>query len=104
MTLFGGEFAAGAPVLRILLATAPIEAVTITLNQDLQARGRFWTGFALTMLPVSLTTLSLAAYLIPSQGASGLAYAWMAGWSVGLVATFAAVRTRRTSADGPEGA
>lgn len=95
MKMFGGGFAGGAPVLRVLLTTAPIEAVTITLNQDLQARGHFWRGFCLTMLPVSLTTLSLALYLVPSLMALGLAYAWMGGWSLGLLATFIGVQTAR---------
>lgn len=92
MGIFGPDFAAGAPVLAILLAGTPVETATLTLYQDIQARGRFWRAFLSISVPLAATVLAAALLLVPAHMANGLALAWVIGWAVALVGTLVALR------------
>jgi len=91
MSLFGDGFAGGRPVLVILLLAAPLEAITMTLYQDIQAKGRFWRSMLCVNLPLAAIVLAGAAWLVPARQAEGLAIAWLAGWAVALTGTLFAI-------------
>jgi O-antigen/teichoic acid export membrane protein len=89
MGLFGQGFMQGSDILAILLASAPIEAVTISLYQDIQAKGRFWTGLMSVTVPLTGTVILFALLAIGKWQGEGLAAAWLAGWSIAFVGTLA---------------
>jgi O-antigen/teichoic acid export membrane protein len=95
MSLFGTGFEGGGATLRILLLATPLEALTITLYQDIQAKGRFWRNLLWVNLPLAATVLAAAALLVPHRLAEGLAIAWLIGWGVALAGTLLAMERRR---------
>jgi O-antigen/teichoic acid export membrane protein len=93
MGLFGSGFTGGEDALRLLLLATPLEALTATLYQDVQSRGRFWRNLFFVNLPLAVTTLAAAALLVPGGLAAGLALAWLIGWAVALAGTLLAMTT-----------
>jgi hypothetical protein len=74
-----------------LLIAAPLEAVTITLYQQTQAKGRFWLSVCLLNLPLGVTVLTTASLLVPIALGDALAIAWVTGWTAALASMIAAV-------------
>lgn len=99
MGLFGPGFSDGSSTLILLLIATPLEAMTITLYQDIQSRGRFWSGLWSVSVPLSFTAIAAAALLVPGLREDGLATAWLIAWSVGLVCTIFAVSTQHLQSD-----
>jgi len=84
LSVFGREFHAGYRVLVILmLATIP-ETLAVAAVQPLQSQDRVWTVFLAVILPCYSTLVLVAFALTPMLGASGLAWAYVAGWGVGI--------------------
>ncbi len=91
MQLFGEGFRGGEGVLCLLLLATPLEALTVTLYQDLQSKGLFWTSLWWVNVPRAVVVLAAAAWLVPAHLAIGLALAWLAGWIVALAGTILAM-------------
>lgn len=84
LAVFGVEFSAAYPVLLILMIAALAEALSIGVYQAIQTRGRLWISLFGVALPSSAALAGLAAWLAPSAGAIGLAWAYVGWWSVNL--------------------
>jgi O-antigen/teichoic acid export membrane protein len=85
LTAFGKGFDAGTPVLTVLMFEAVIESVAVWIYQIMQSHGRMWLTLFCVTLPRDCLILTLAYVLTPSYGATGLALAHAAGWTVALV-------------------
>lgn len=85
--LFGERFIDGRQIFLLLLLSAPLESLTITLYQGLQSQARFWSLFLWINAPLALCVLISAAILIPDHLALGLAGAWLVGWTLALTLT-----------------
>jgi O-antigen/teichoic acid export membrane protein len=85
LRLFGKGFTDGYTVLLIMLAAAIPQAVALAIYQHLQSQERMWLSFFGVVLPRDVLLVTLACYLIPHHGASGLAWAYAAAWMVALV-------------------
>lgn len=97
MALFGRDFRAAGPTLALLVAAAPLEAMCMTLYQDLQSREKYWQAMCGVNLPLALTVLGLAVVLIPDYAAEGLAMAWLVGWVVAFSMTLILVLRSRSA-------
>lgn len=97
LSLYGPGFTAGRATLLLLLLSAPLEALTITLYQSLQSAGRFWRGLVWVNTPLAATVLLVAALLVPDRLSTGLAMAWLIGWTLALSLTLVAVRAAKES-------
>lgn len=95
MRLFGHGFVGGEGALRLLLLATPLEALTVTLYQEVQSRGRFWKNLVWVNLPLGVVVLAAAALLVPARLAEGLALAWLIGWAVALAGTILAMITEK---------
>lgn len=95
MHLFGDGFTGGETALRLLLLATPLEALTVTLYQDIQSKGRFWKSLWWVNMPRAAAVLGAAALLVPMRLAEGLALAWLVGWVVALAGTLIAMMTER---------
>jgi O-antigen/teichoic acid export membrane protein len=95
MRLFGEGFVGGETALRLLLLATPLEALTVTLYQDVQSRGRFWKNLWCVNVPLAVVVVAAAAWLVPVRLAEGLALAWLAGWAVALAGTILAMTTEK---------
>lgn len=95
LALFGPGFTAGQSTLLLLLLSAPLEALTMTIYQSLQSAGRFWKALFWVNAPLAATVLGVATFLVPELLSLGLALAWLAGWTLALALTMLAVRNNR---------
>lgn len=91
MKLFGSSFDGGSYILRLLLIATPLEALTITLYQEVQSKGLFWKNFFWVNMPLSATVILASAALVPIYAGEGLALAWLIGWVVALIGTICAL-------------
>lgn len=87
---FGREFVGGMPVLIPLVASISCDALMQAPYQIIQSRERMWLSFCLVILPRDILLVVCAAWLCPSMGAVGLAWAYAAASLYGLVSTTAA--------------
>lgn len=85
MSLWGPEFAQGAPILQVLLVAAVLEVLAQSLYQVVHAQARMWHSLTLVSLPWSLTLLGLAIAWIPRWGALGTAWAYVGAWFVSFI-------------------
>lgn len=85
--LFGKNYGAAFPVLKILLLSALIEGVSVTVYQIIQSHARIWQSFMFVALPYCALFTGLAYWLTPTLGAEGLAIAYTGGWALNLSAT-----------------
>lgn len=97
LRLYGPAFAEGRTTLLILLLSAPLEAVTITLYQAIQSAGRFWRALIWVNAPLATTVILLAALLVPEHLSEGLALAWLFGWILALGLTIIAIQPRKVT-------
>lgn len=95
LRIFGPDFVEGRTALTIMLAAAMIETVALTVYQLIVSRGHIWASLAFVSMPRDVTFVLLALLLVPSLGATGLATAHAAGWTLSLVAIVALVSHRR---------
>jgi len=87
MRLFGDGFVGGEATLRLLLLATPLEALSVTLYQDIQSKGRYWVNLWWVNVPRAVAVLAAAALLVPHRLSEGLALAWLIGWTVALAGT-----------------
>jgi O-antigen/teichoic acid export membrane protein len=95
LRLFGKSFAAGYPVLLILLLTTLPEALGISIHQAVQTHGSLWITILCVSLPREVVCILAALILAPRYGAIGLAMAYLLGYSVafvGVLINFARIR------------
>jgi len=84
LRLYGKSFAAGYPVLLLLLLTTLPEAMGISIHQAVQTHGSLWTTILCVSLPREVVCILSALVLAPRYGAIGLAMAYFIGYCVGL--------------------
>ena len=91
LAMFGPGFPAGYSALLVLLCAATLEALVLATVHPPQSQGRVWIVLFTAILPC-YTTLALVAFaLTPAYGALGVAWAYVSGWSVALVASISVV-------------
>jgi O-antigen/teichoic acid export membrane protein len=84
LALYGAEFVAAVPALRLLALSAVIGSLLVAVGQLIVARGSMWWGFALNLLwGVTFVTVALRA--VPGLGATGLAIAYLSSYAVHLL-------------------
>jgi len=86
LSLFGGEFVAAYPILLILMAAALAEGLALAVFQSIQSHGYIWTSLFCVVVPSYGALVLAAGLLVPSAGASGLAWAYFACWTISLAA------------------
>lgn len=86
--LFGREFQDAYPVLIVLMAAALAESLALAAYQSIQSHGRLWISFAGVAVPCYSALVIVASLLAPGRGAVGLAWAYVACWSVALAAVW----------------
>ena len=86
LTLFGEQFTAGRKVMLILLMATLPEAIALATVQTIQSQERMWLILFCRVIPCYATLLGLGLWLIPGLGAVGLAWAYLAAWSLALLA------------------
>lgn len=87
---FGREFVGGMPVLIPLVASVSCDALMQAPYQIVQSRERMWLSFCAIILPRDVLLVACAAWLCPSFGAVGLAWAYAVASFYGLASTSAA--------------
>jgi O-antigen/teichoic acid export membrane protein len=78
--LFGKEFRAGGPILRILMIAAVFEGLSIALYQHLQVQGKIWLSLYAINIPREALFVILAFLLVPARGAVGLSLSYTLCW------------------------
>lgn len=73
LRLYGEHFDSALPVLTILLLTALVETVSLSIYQIVQSHGRMWVSFWAVSLPISICLPVLSYFWSPLHGALGLA-------------------------------
>jgi O-antigen/teichoic acid export membrane protein len=82
MSFYGAEFAAGWPILLLVLAAAVLTALQASAGQIITATGRMWTGAAMN-LGWALVLLGACRLLLnKGWGAFGLAVAYLLSYGV----------------------
>jgi O-antigen/teichoic acid export membrane protein len=87
LSLFGSGFVAAYPVLVILACAAVTESVSGAGYLIVQSHARLWLSFFAIALPRDLLVVGMAVWLIPKQGAFGLALSYTAGALLALATT-----------------
>ena len=87
LTWFGAGFSPAAPVLLPLLVASVLETSTLAMLHPVQNQNRVWTVFATVMLPCCAALVLGAWTWVPALGALGLAWAYVAGWSLALLSS-----------------
>jgi O-antigen/teichoic acid export membrane protein len=95
LSAFGSGFRAGYPVLLVLLVASIPEAVTIALNQLLQARAKMWQAVLAINVPRDVLMPVIAWQCAPSQGAIAGAVAYLIGRLVAMAVMLVLVRRLR---------
>jgi O-antigen/teichoic acid export membrane protein len=86
LRMFGPGFEAAFPVLLALMLAAAAEALAIVAFQIIHAQERLWLSFFGVAVPSAVALVVTAGALAPVFGAFGLAWAYVASWSVALAA------------------
>jgi O-antigen/teichoic acid export membrane protein len=86
LRVFGSSFSEGYGVLVALMIAVIPEATALATVQPMLSQERVWTVFFGRVVPCYATLLGVAWFTVPSHGAVGLAFGWIAGWSVALLA------------------
>jgi O-antigen/teichoic acid export membrane protein len=86
LAAFGAQFDAAYPALLILMAAAIPEGLALATAQAIQSHERMWLALVGRVFPCYAVLLSVAVLVSPGLGALGLAWAYLAGWSVALAA------------------
>lgn len=71
--LFGREFVEASLLLKVMIASAVVEGIGVALYQIVQSRARMWLSLCFITLPRDILFVTLAAILVPQEGALGLA-------------------------------
>jgi O-antigen/teichoic acid export membrane protein len=83
--LFGPEFlGAHAPLIILMIATVP-EALAIALYQIIQTQERMWWSLFAVNIPRDGLIVIAAYFLVRTSGASGIAIAYLLGWTVTIL-------------------
>lgn len=93
LRLFGRSFQDGVPVLLVMLLSTIPEALSLACYQVVQSQGRMWLSLFTLAVPRDVTLVVLAAFMAPAHGALGLAFAFLAGQCVALLANIIVART-----------
>jgi O-antigen/teichoic acid export membrane protein len=97
MASYGESFVAGAGILMILCVVAVITAALSVVGQVIASEGRMWFGFLLNAI-WAMVLVGSSLFLIPRQGALGMALANLIAYGVHLftvsVYLFIRLRTR----------
>lgn len=101
LRLFGPTFVEGRVILRIMLAAAIIEAVTLAVYQVVVSRGQIWTSLAFVSIPRDLALVVVALLAVPALQAIGLATAYAVGWGVALLGVIGVAYWRREAGQSP---
>jgi len=84
LRVFGPGFDAAYPVLLALMLAAVAETLAIVAFQIIHAQERLWLSFFGVAVPAAVALVVTAGALAPMFGAFGLAWAYVASWSVAL--------------------
>jgi O-antigen/teichoic acid export membrane protein len=99
LRLFGRSFVEGYPILLLLLAACPVEAVAISVYQIIQTHGNMWLSLFGIAVPRDLAIIVLSFWLAPRYGAGGVAVAILTGAAATLISVLILVaRTRHAVA------
>lgn len=90
LMLFGKDFQHAYPVILVLLLSAIPEALSMSLFQIIQAEERMWFGFFGVIVPRELALVTLAYFLTPSLGATGLAISYGVAWTLAAIIIYVA--------------
>ena len=85
LRLFGKNFKNGYTTLLILLFAAVPQGLAVALYQIIQSQAKMWLSFLAVAVPRDALIVILAYLLIPTRGASGVAFGYAAAWSVALL-------------------
>ena len=86
LSAFGRDFRAGYPVLLVLMLSTLPETIVGSAIQIAQSRERMWLWCGAVIVPCYGTLVAVAAVLTGPLGARGLAWSYVAGMSVAVVA------------------
>lgn len=89
--LFGSDFH-GALLLRLVLASAIVEAVAVAIYQQLPAQDQMWRSFLIVSIPRDCIIFLGSLLLVPALGAIGAAVALLLGQCVACVGTIIALK------------
>jgi len=84
LAIFGHGFVAGYPVLQVLMLAAIAETLSLVAVQIIQSQERIWLFFFGVAVPSAAALIIVARMLTPSEGALGLAWAYVVSWCVAL--------------------
>jgi O-antigen/teichoic acid export membrane protein len=84
LKIFGRSFDAAYPVLLTLMLAACAETLSIVAFQIIQTQERLWLSFFGVAVPYAVVLVATSGVLAPVSGAIGLAWAFVASWSVAL--------------------
>lgn len=84
---FGRDYRAGYRVLAVLMLAAVPETIAISMIQMIQSQERVWLSFLGVTIPGYGTLVVMAALLTGGYGARGLAWSYVGGMSVELIAS-----------------
>jgi FkbM family methyltransferase len=85
LRLFGKNFKNGYTTLLILLVAAVPQGLAVALYQIIQSQAKMWLSFLAVSVPRDALIVILAYWLIPTHGASGVAFGYAAAWSMALL-------------------
>jgi O-antigen/teichoic acid export membrane protein len=85
MGLFGRGFPSGRTVLWVLLLSTPLESLSSAVYQIIHSHAKIWLSLSTISLPRELLLVFLAYLWTPSDGALGMAYAYLAAQAYSLV-------------------
>jgi O-antigen/teichoic acid export membrane protein len=81
MRTYGRDFLSGRPVLVLIVLTTVISSAASVIGQAIASLDRMWWGFNLNCI-WAFVLLASAILLVPRHGALGLAWAFLAAYSV----------------------
>jgi O-antigen/teichoic acid export membrane protein len=87
LRFFGKSFKDGYSVLLILLLSTVPQGLALAVGQIVHTQGKLWLFFFAVVIPRDTLIIVLAYLLIPTCGARGLAIAYVAGWTLAVLAT-----------------
>lgn len=97
LSVFGADFTAATTLLRIMLASAFLEAAATSIYQILPARGLMWKSLKWVGLPRDLSLLLVASIAVPKWGIYGGAAALLLCQIVAIAGIWLAVRGKPAS-------